>query len=395
MPECRVNAALDTRLQAWHAAHLQRSRKIISARHGAYAMWDGVEAVCFASNDYLGLAQHPQVIEAAHLGLARYGVGSGSAAVVSGYYAAHADLEEALADFFGGERALLFTSGYLANQAVITGLLQKNDSVVADKLCHASILEAAHCAAANLQRYRHADPASAARYLRRVTPAQHSLLVTEGLFGMDGDLAPLSALASLLNPNQHWLLVDDAHGVGVLGASGRGSVEAAGLSLQENHVLVGTFGKALGGSGAFLVGQHTVLEHILQFAKSYLYTTAMPPALALANHKSLSLLRSAPELRQRLQDNIAYFQRIAAELNLPVLPSSTPVQIVVVGDTTRAMRVGQLLLARGIWVAVIRPPTVPPNTARLRISITALHDRSMLDRLADALQHVIDQTRDA
>ena len=385
----KAHEALTQRLSQWKDDHLYRQHSLVQAREGAYVICDGQRRLCFASNDYLGLAQHAKVTEAAKQAIDRYGMGSGSAAVVAGFYTPHRILEEKLATFFSTARALIFSSGYLANQAVVSSLLTKNDVMVADKLCHASVLEAVRCSGAKLWRYQHADVMSCARYLQRVQAQQHCLLTTEGVFGMDGDVAPLAALSQ---QRYSWLLIDDAHGVGVLGKRGRGSIEHCQLDLQRQHILLGTFGKALGGAGAFVVGDSDVIDHVMQFAKSYTYTTAMPPAVAAANAMSVSLIEAEPQWRTQLQENINYFQQCARQIDLPLLPSISPVQIIVLGNAARGLQIQQALWQQGFWVAMIRPPTVPEGTTRLRISLSALHQRTDIDRLLLTISQLLTST---
>ena len=344
----------------------------------------GRELVNFASNDYLGLASHPKVIEALQKGAARWGVGATAAHLLGGHRAAHEQLEDELARWTGRERAVLFSTGYMANLGVISALLGSGDRCVQDKLNHASLLDAARLAGCELRRYRHADVDGA----RRQLDAQDSaalLLATDGVFSMDGDIAPLPELAALARSHGAALMVDDAHGISVLGDTGAGSVEAAGLSATDVPILMGTFGKALGTSGAFVAGSTALIEGLVQFARSHIYTTALPPALAEATRAAISIVRDDGELRARLHQNIAILRSAATAHNLPLLPSTTAIQPLLVGDSATASRMSRELEAAGYFVAAIRPPTVPEGAARLRITLSAAHKERDIDGLVAAI----------
>jgi 8-amino-7-oxononanoate synthase len=321
-------------------------------------------------------------------GADRFGVGSGAAHLVSGHGRAHHELEEALADFTDRPRALLFSTGYMANLGILQALLGRHDQVFEDRYNHASLLDAAKLSGAKLHRYGHADAASLADQIATPDKGEH-LVATDGVFSMDGDAAPLAELAQLCKQHDAWLLVDDAHGIGVLGREGRGSLDAAGLGIDEVPILMGTLGKALGTAGAFLAGSEELIETLIQQARTYIYTTATPPALAWATLESLRIVRAEDWRRDKLRALVARFRAGAAELGLALMDSQTPIQPLLVGDAARAMRLSEQLLARGILVTAIRPPTVPADTARLRITFSALHEEAQVDRLLAALEEIL------
>lgn len=341
----------------------------------------------FCSNDYLGLAQDPRLSEAAAQALARYGVGSGAAHLVTGQREVHEALEAALAAFLGRERALLFSTGYMANLGVVQALLGRHDAVFEDKLNHASLVDATALAGARRVRYRHADPEHLAQRLVR-TEAQRKLIVTDGVFSMDGDMAPLAELAELAATHDAWLMVDDAHGLGVL-AEGRGSAAACGLSAAQVPVLVGTLGKAFGTFGAFVAGSAELIDYLVQRARTYVYTTAAPPAVAAATLRSLELVMAEPWRRERLRELIARFRAGVAQLGLPLLESSTPIQPLLVGPAQAALELSAALERAGFLVSAIRPPTVPAGSARLRVTLSAAHAPEDVDGLLGALAELV------
>ncbi len=367
---------------------LYRTRRVGEGPTGRYAVVEGRRCLSFCSNDYLGLANHPAVVSALRAGAERWGVGSGASHLISGHTAAHHALEEELADFLGRERVLLFSTGYMANLGVVTALCGRRDTVLEDRLNHASLLDAALLSGARLRRYPHREVAAARRRLAAVRGGR-VLLVTDGLFSMDGDLAPLPQLAALAQEEDAWLMVDDAHGIGVLGRGGRGCLERFGLSPAEVPVLVGTLGKAFGVFGAFVAGSEAVIETLIQRARSYIYTTALPPAVAEAARAGLALIREEPWRRERLHTLIRHFRQGVRQLGLELLPSETPIQPLPVGDSRRVLRIGEALRETGIWVGAIRPPTVPRGSARLRITLSACHTEEDVDRLLDALEQVV------
>ncbi|TQV62534.1 MAG: 8-amino-7-oxononanoate synthase, partial [Halothiobacillaceae bacterium] len=352
------HARLRQRLAERRAAHLYRSLKIAEGPQAPRRVVDGREVLGFCSNDYLGLANHPEVIAAFRRGASEYGVGSGAAHLVNGHTRAHQALEEELAAFLGRERALLFSTGYMANLGAVGALAGRGDAVFEDRLNHASLLDAGLLSGARFRRYPHADAGALARQLSE-TEAGERLVVTDGVFSMDGDLAPLPELAALARRHDAWLMVDDAHGIGVLGRTGRGTLEHFGLGSDDAPILMGTLGKALGTAGAFIAGDHDLIEWLIQAARPYIYTTAMPAALAEATRASLRLVDDEAWRREHLRDLIVQFKTGAQQIGLKLMPSDTPIQPILVGDAGEAMKLSARLWDAGIQVTAIRPPTVP------------------------------------
>ena len=371
------------RLAARRADNLYRQRPLLQSPQGPVVQVDGYEYLAFSSNDYLGLANHPQVVDAMQQGAARWGVGGGASHLVMGHSEPHQELEHALAQWTGRERALLMSSGYMANLAVITALVGRGDTVLHDRLNHASLLDAGLLSGARFSRYLHNDLNSLQQRLQRAQG--NTLVVTDGVFSMDGDLAHLPDLAAQAKAQQAWLMVDDAHGFGVLGQTGGGLVEYYGLSADDVPVLVGTLGKSFGTSGAFVAGSHELIETLIQFARPYIYTTSSPPAVACATLASLKLVQTEHWRREHVQQLIAQFRQGAQALGLNLMDSPTPIQPIIIGDSAQAMVMSAQLRERGILVGAIRPPTVPAGSARLRITLTAAHTAEQVQRLLDAL----------
>ncbi len=350
---------------------------------------DGRELLNFCSNDYLGLSQHAQVIAALRDGCVE-GVGSTASALVCGHHALHATLEREVADWLQAPAALLFGSGFTANLAVLQALLQGGDTCVQDRLNHASLIDAAKLSGATLRRYPHGDADGAARQLATHEGDGLALIATDGVFSMDGDVAPLRELATLARTHDPLLYVDDAHGVGVLGPDGRGSVADAGLSTQDVPLQLATLGKALGTYGALVAGEADLVGHLAETARGHVYSTALPPALAAASIAAVRIARTANDRRATLHALIQRFRDGANEHGLDVLPSTTPIQAVMAFDDRIALRMSQVLEDAGFWVSAIRPPTVPEGRARLRVTLTALHTESEVDALVDALARARD-----
>ena len=370
------------------AAHRRRRSRTVARRDGVRCEVDGRELLNFCSNDYLGLAQHPRMI-AALRDAAGEGAGSTASHLVCGHGAQHAALETELADWLQAPRALLFGSGYMANLAVVQALLGDGDACVQDKLNHASLIDAARLAGCAHKRYPHADAAAAGRQL-----ASHAdgaaLLASDGVFSMDGDVAPLRALARIAREGQATLYVDDAHAVGVMGNAGRGSIDAAGLDGNDVPLRLVTFGKALGSAGAAVIGDADLIAHLAETARPYIYTTALPPAQAAATREAVRIAREGDDLRERLHANIDRLKSGARARGLRLMASETPIQPLLVGDDANALAMAAALEASGYWVAAIRPPTVPEGSARLRIALSAAHDASQIDGLLDALSRARD-----
>ncbi|MDT9587678.1 MAG: 8-amino-7-oxononanoate synthase [Candidatus Arsenophonus melophagi] len=359
---------------------LWRQRYIIN-NNVRTLIFDQKQYVNFSSNDYLGLSQHPAIIQAWKIGLNQYGTGSCSSGHIVGYSCAHAKLEQQLADWLGYPRALLFVSGYVVNQSVIITLMNKHDSIVADKLIHASILEAAMLSPAKLQRFAH-NQTDALKNLLESNQTGKTLVATEGIFSMDGDSAPLEQLQATAKKANAWLLVDDAHGIGASGHEGRGSCY---LNKVKPELLVITFGKALGLSGGALLCDESTAEYFLQYSRHLIYSTLMPPSQAVALTEAVRQIRQAKELRKNLQSNISYFRQLVHHYNFPFLNSTSAIQPLIMGNNQRCLHVSQFLRQRGFWVQAIRPPAVPQGGARLRITLTATHQLDDIVELMEAL----------
>ncbi|MBD8683174.1 8-amino-7-oxononanoate synthase [Pseudomonas sp. CFBP 13719] len=374
---------LSARLAERRAADLYRQRPLLQSPQGPRVVVDGQPLLAFCSNDYLGLANHPEVIKAWREGAERWGVGGGASHLVVGHSSPHHALEEALAEFTGRPRALLFSTGYMANLGAVTALVGQGDTVLQDRLNHASLLDAGLLSGARFSRYLHNDATSLETRLDKATG--NTLVVTDGVFSMDGDLAELPQLAASARAKGAWLMVDDAHGFGALGATGGGIVEHVGLGMDDVQVLVGTLGKGFGTAGAFVAGSEELIETLVQFARPYIYTTSQPPALACATLRSLQLLRSEHWRREHLATLIAQFRQGAARLGLTLMDSFTPIQPILIGDAGRALHLSRLLRERGLLVTAIRPPTVPVGSARLRVTLSAAHSSAQVQQLLDAL----------
>jgi 8-amino-7-oxononanoate synthase len=368
----------------------RRVRRTVSHRDGVGCEVDGQWLLDFCGNDYLGLAQQFAVVNALQDTAAREGAGGIASHLVCGHHAAHDALERELADWLQAPRALLFGSGFLANLAVLQALLGENDLCVQDRLNHASLIDAARLSGCKLRRYPHADAEGALRQLRG-QPEGVAVLATDGVFSMDGDVAPLRQLALVARAQQATLYVDDAHGIGVLGPDGRGSVAAAKLGVAQVPLQLVTLGKALGGYGAVVVGDDDLVGHLAETARPYLYTTALPPAQAAASLAAVKIARREHWRRDKLQASIAHFRAGAAQRGLRLLPSDTAIQPLLCGDDRTATALAAALEARGFWVAAIRPPTVPDGSARLRITLNAGHERPQIDALLSALEASVAQ----
>jgi 8-amino-7-oxononanoate synthase len=384
---------LAARLAERRAADLYRQRPLLESPQGPEVVVDGQRLLAFCSNDYLGLANHPEVISAWQAGAERWGVGGGASHLVVGHSTPHHQVEEALAELTGRPRALLFSTGYMANLGAITALVGQGDTVLQDRLNHASLLDGGLLSGARFNRYLHNDPASLASRLDKAVG--NTLVVTDGVFSMDGDLADLPALADVARGRGAWLMVDDAHGLGTLGAQGGGIVEHFGLGVADVPVLIGTLGKACGTAGAFVAGSEELIEALVQFARPYIYTTSQPPALACATLKSLELLRRETWRREHLAALIRQFREGAQQIGLQLMDSPTPIQPIVIGDSAQALRLSRMLRERGLLVTAIRPPTVPAGSARLRVTLSAAHSEAQVQLLLNALAECYPQLENA
>jgi 8-amino-7-oxononanoate synthase len=383
----RDQAAIDQALVRLDVQAQRRQRSLIEAYpvpgNGTRVRVAGRELRNFCSNDYLGLAQHPALIQAQCAAAREFGAGSGAAHLISGHSLIHQRLEAELAEFTGRERALLFSTGYMANLGVLGALTQRGEVLLEDRLNHASLIDGAALSGARLVRYAHADARAAAARVHEFPKT--TLIASDGVFSMDGDLAPVRALAALARQQQAWLVIDDAHGLGVLGEHGGGVLELAGLGAAEVPLLVGTLGKAFGSFGAFVAGDAALIDYLLQRARSYIYTTALPPAVAAASSAALALIRSEGWRRTRLAAHVERFRAGAAQLGFTLGDSATPIQPLLVGAASEALALSAALRAAGFWVAAIRPPTVPAGSARLRITLSAAHDEADIEALLAAL----------
>jgi len=378
---------LEEELAQRHAQHLYRERLVLESPQGAEVRVGGETLLSFCSNDYLGLANHPEVVAAFRAGAERYGVGAGASHLVTGHSRAHHALEEELADFVGAERALLFSTGYMANLGVVSALTDRHDHIFEDRLNHASLIDAARLTRAKVNRYPHAGAEQLADMLAR--DPRPGLITTDAVFSMDGDIAPLAELTHLASKHGMRLLADDAHGIGVLGKNGRGSFEHLEVPLVPPAILMGTLGKALGVFGAFVAGEAVLIETLIQRARTYIYTTALPPAVAEATRASLRLVRAEGWRREHLRTLVAKFRAGAQQLGFALTSSSTPIQPLILGETRVAVETSRHLRERGILVPAIRPPTVPDGAARLRISFSAAHTATQVDQLLETLATVI------
>ena len=382
---------LTDKLQALAAQGLYRQRHAIDSPQGIFLQREGQSVINFCSNDYLALANHPAVVKAFKDAVDTHGVGSGSAHLICGHHSEHHALEEELAAFTGRSRALLFSTGYMANVGVINALVGRGDTVFEDRLNHASLLDGGLSSGAIFKRYAHADVRQLDKLLAMAAGNKalcNKLVVTDGVFSMDGDWAPLADLVGVAKKHDAWLMVDDAHGLGVLGATGGGLLQQHGLSQDDVPVLLATLGKRLGTFGAFVAGSEELIETLIQTARTYLYTTALPPAIAAATRASLRIVISESWRRDKLADLVTQFRAGAAQLGLPLLPSVSPIQPIRVGDNQHALAMSSTLLNKGFLVSAIRPPTVAPGTARLRVTFSAAHEAHHVDQLLDALQGI-------
>ena len=379
-----MDATLQARLNLRREEHLYRTRLNVASSCSSTLSVEGRSLINFCSNDYLGLAGHPDISLALKQAADVYGTGSGASHLVSGHSVVHHQLEEQLAEYTGRPRALLFSTGYMANIGAINALIGRRDLVLQDQLNHASLLDGGRLSQADFQRYKHVDMASLEQRLEQ-SSAERKLIVTDGVFSMDGNLAPLREISMLAEKHSAWLMVDDAHGVGVLGQQGGGLVEELNMTVEQVPVLVGTLGKSFGTFGAFVAGSEALIETLIQFSRSYIYTTALPPAIAAATLASLKIVREESWRRDRLVQLVARFRRGAQQIGLQLAESNTPIQPVLINNDEKVMQVGQQLRAAGFLVGAIRPPTVPVGTGRLRITFSANHSEEQVDQLVAAL----------
>ena len=372
--------------------NLYRQRHLLQSRQSTHVQVNGKDCIAFCSNDYLGLASHPSVVASFRKGAENFGVGSGASHLVYGHSYEHQALEEELAVFTQRPRALLFSTGYMANLGTILALTDnKNDHIFEDRLNHASLIDGGVASKAKCSRYRHSDTADLLNRMKGVNGRK--LIVTDGVFSMDGDLAVLPDLVNACQKEQGWLMVDDAHGFGVMGNNGGGLAEHFGLSIEELPILVGTLGKAFGTFGAFVAGSEALIETLIQYARTYVYTTALPPAVASATRASLKILQQETWRREKLASLIVRFRSGAETLGLELMKSTTPIQPILLYDDELAIKVGDRLRENGFLVGAIRRPTVPINSARLRITLSAKHTEEEIDALLDTLGSILTNLR--
>lgn len=382
-----LSAELNNRKQQF----LYRQRRTLETPQQPLVKVDGREYLAFCSNDYLGLANHPDVISSFQQAANIYGVGGGASHLVNGHSHAHHELEEALAEFTGRPRALLFSTGYMANLGAVNALLDKQDAVFQDRINHASLLDAGLLSGARFQRYLHNDVESLDKRLGK-TQARRKLVVTDGVFSMDGDIADLPEIASVCQKHNAWLMVDDAHGFGCLGKKGGGCAEYFDMPVDQLQVLVGTLGKGFGTAGAFVAGSEELIETLIQHARTYIYTTSMPPAVAAATLTSLKILESENWRREKLLALIKQFRTGCEQLGLQLMDSPTPIQPILIGESDKALEISQGLEREGIFISAIRPPTVPQGSARLRVTLSAAHDEAQVEVLLSKLEKVASES---
>lgn len=382
---------LQARLRERQAHQLLRQRLTNQTAQSTSIQVDGKRFLNFSSNDYLGLASHPRMLEAIKNASKHYGAGSGASHLVIGHSVLHHELEQKTAEFLGVERALLFSSGFMANYGVLTALFDKKDWIIQDKLNHASLIDGGLASAATMSRFGHADVDSLQRQLQKAQEqsAETRLVVTDGVFSMDGDVAPLDRMIPVIQNYNAQLMIDDAHGFGVLGSCGRGSLEHFHRQASEADIYMATFGKALGGYGAFVAGSELVIESLIQFARSYIYTTALPAAVAAMNLCGLDLIQQEAWRREKLVKNIAYFKKLAAQADLPLMPSDTAIQPIMVGSNDRVMKISKELKDLGVLLVAIRPPTVPEKSARLRVALNAEHNHEHIEQLVTIAEKLL------
>lgn len=378
---------IEQKLQALSEENLLRRRRVVNSACTVMAEIDGIPMLTFSSNDYLGLAAHPLLAETAANAARQWGVGSGGSHVVTGHMYPHEALENALAEFAGMDRALFFSTGYMANTGIVPALVGRGDAVFSDRLNHASLIDAVLLSRADNIRYRHADAAHLASLLEK-SNAKRKLILTDAVFSMDGDIAPLPALLELAERHDAWLVVDDAHGFGVLGPEGRGTLAHFGITATPRLIYMGTLSKAAGVTGAFAAGDAQVMEWLLQRARTYTFTTAASPVIAATLLKSVELIRQGEDRRKRLFSLAKRLQAGLVQTKWEWQPSPTAIQPVIIGSNERTLQIAQALSRHGILVPAIRPPTVPKGRARLRISLSAGHNEEQVDRLVDGLKEL-------
>lgn len=370
--------------------NLHRSSLPITGKQSRFITVGDKRYLNFSSNDYLGLASDPTLVNAWKKGADLFGIGSGGSYLVTGYNQVHHDVTQQLQEWLGLEAIALFSSGYSANQAMIKLLLNKNDLLIQDKLNHASLIEAGIYSEANMQRFKHNDLQHLNTLLDKSKSIVNKLVVSEGVFSMDGDCAPVADLQYTCKVNKAWLMIDDAHGLGVLGKEGKGSLVQQNLNNSDVQIYMATFGKALGVGGAFVSGSTQLIDYINNFSKPYIYTTGLPPAMVYCIGVAAQIVQTQQWRRDQLMELISYFKLLAAQYNIPLMPSDTPIQPILIGSSSLTLAISKTLKENGIWTTAIRPPTVPNNSARLRVTLTANHNKQDVALLVDQIKQAID-----
>jgi 8-amino-7-oxononanoate synthase len=381
--------SLENELARRREAGLYRQRRISETAQGVETVIDGKPVISFCGNDYLGLANHTDIKQAFVDAAERYGVGSGSAHLVNGHSRLHHACEQRLADFTGRSRALLFSTGYMANIALASALTGKQDVIFQDKLNHASLIDGARISEARLVRYPHQNLSRLETVLIKHQQAERKLIMSDGVFSMDGDCADMQKISQLALAHDAWSMIDDAHGFGVLGSRGAGLLEQQNLNQEQVPILMATLGKAVGTAGAFVAGSETLIETLIQQARPYIFTTASPPAVAAATLKSIDIIEAENWRREKLQELIAYFQKQMAALEVELMPSQTAIQPIIIGDNHKTLNLSNKLFDQGLHVTAIRPPTVPTGSARLRCTLSATHEFAHIDLLVKGLKTLL------
>lgn len=375
---------LATALDKLRQNHLYRARNLSSAAQSIEPVINGQKVLSFCSNDYLGLANHPKIIDSYVKAAKKYGVGAGASHLITGHHQSHHALEEELAEFIGCAKTLLFSTGYMANLGVVSSLAGRNTTIFEDRLNHASLIDAGIISRAQLKRYRHLNTEELHKKLTN-EKNKAKIILTDGVFSMDGTISQVAKLQTLAKNHGATLIIDDAHGIGVLGKHGKGCTEG---NLTTDTILVGTLGKAFGTFGAFVAAEQEIIEWCIQRARTYIYTTALPPSIAEATRTSLQLVRNESWRREKLHSLVKRFREYAKQMDLPISTSITPIQPIIFGSAATAVKISEALLNKGILVSAIRPPTVPQNKARLRITFSATHTEDHVDQLVATLVEV-------
>lgn len=379
-----ITSLLHDELEILRANHIYRKLRTLEAAGPTRASLDGREILLFCGNDYLGLSHHPRVVSAMKNSVERDGAGAGAARLISGTHQLHTQLEEKLAAFKGKEAALVFSAGYLANLGVLSALAGSSDVILIDKLCHASLIDGARLSGATLRTFPHKNYGRAEEILKNSDEFQKRILVTDTLFSMDGDFADMKELVRLKKKYHCLLVADDAHGTGVMGSGGRGAVEDGDLA-AEISVLTGTLSKALGALGGFAAADRVTIDYLINFARPFIFATALPPALCAAALESLKIIEEDPGLRRKLWDNVEFLKKEFSRIGMAYPPENSPIIPVMIGEESKAVEISEKLLQEGVLVPAIRTPTVAKRKARLRVTVSAVHEKEDIQKLAEGL----------